>query len=176
MLRERHLGVEAAGAWTAGFWASLLAGRVAVGFVVDRVGPDRVLRLSAALALAGAVVFASGDGAVSRVGLLVMAAALAPVYPTLMARTPARLGAATSVHAIGFQVSGATLAAAALPAALGVLASRVGLGAVAPAVAGVALVFLALHELLLRVTPRAAVAERRARAGRCSAVARDVGG
>jgi hypothetical protein len=73
-----------------------------------------------------------------------------------MARTPARLGRAATVHAIGFQVSAATLGAAALPAGLGVMASRAGVGVVAPGVAAVAVVFLALHELLVRVTPRAA--------------------
>jgi fucose permease len=156
VLREQHdLGVEAAGAWTAAFWASLLAGRVAGGFLVDRVGSDRLLRLSAFAVVAGALAFASGDGAANRVGLIVLAGALAPVYPTLMARTPTRLGRAASVHAIGFQVSAATLGAAALPTGLGVITSRAGLGVVAPAVAAVAVVFLALHELLLRVTPRA---------------------
>ena len=156
VLREEHgLGVEAAGAWTAAFWGSLLAGRVAGGFVVDRLGPDRLLRLSACVVVAGAIAFASGDGAANRVGLMLLGGALAPVYPTLMARTPARLGHAASAHAIGFQVSAATLGAAALPTGLGVMASRAGLGVVAPAVAAVAVVFLALHELLLRVTPRA---------------------
>lgn len=157
VLREQHhLGVEVAGAWTAAFWGSLLAGRVAGGFFVDRLGPDRLLRLSTCVAVAGALAFASGDGAGNRAGLIVLAAALAPVYPTLMARTPARLGRAASVHAIGFQVSAATLGAAALPTGLGFMAARAGLGVVAPAVVAVAVVFLALHEWLLRVTPRAA--------------------
>jgi hypothetical protein len=79
---------------------------------------------------------------------------LAPVYPTLIARTPARLGEATSVRAIGFRSAGAPWARRGCPAALGVLALRAGLDAVAPAIAA-AVVLLALHELLVRLTPPA---------------------
>ncbi|MFZ4410756.1 MAG: MFS transporter, partial [Paracraurococcus sp.] len=77
------------GAATALFWAALALGRIGLGFVVDRMGPDRMLRqavLVAALASAGFAVVPAGWDLVAA-GLL--AVALAPLYPTLMARTPA---------------------------------------------------------------------------------------
>lgn len=153
VMREgRGVGLEAAGAWTAAFWGSLLTGRIAVGFVVDRIGADRLLRICTVAVIIGALAFAVDAGLVGRMGLLVLGAALAPSYPTLMARTPARLGPSVTAHAAGFQVSAAALGAVAFPAALGVLATHMGVGAVAPAVAGVALVFVLLHETLVRVT------------------------
>lgn len=149
-LREvRGLGVEAAGAWTSAYWGGLLCGRVALGFVVDRVGPDRLLRAVSGAAVLGALVFAASDGALGGAGLVLVGASLAPVFPTLMARTPARLGAAAA-HAVGFQVSAATLGAAALPAALGLLIARAGPAVVPPALVGLALALLLLHEALLR--------------------------
>jgi fucose permease len=105
------------------FWAGIAAGRIGLGFVVDRIGPDRLLRLAVPVAVLAAMAFALGLA--DRLALVLLAAALAPVYPTLMARTPARLGAALSVHAIGFQVAAAMAGVAALPGAMGLAADLV---------------------------------------------------
>jgi fucose permease len=155
----RGLDVEGAGAWTAVYWGSILAGRVVLGFMVDRVGPDRLLRGATVTALAGAALFASNGGLPGRLGLVVLGASLAPMYPTLMSRTPDRVGHHLAPHAVGFQVGAATLGSAAVPAFLGVLAAGVGLGAIGGAVAGVALILLVLHEALVAKTRIAIVRE-----------------
>ncbi|TDH64297.1 MFS transporter [Dankookia rubra] len=119
LVDARGAGPAAAGAATALFWAALALGRIGLGFVVDRMGPDRMLRwavLVAALASAG---FAFAPAGLDLVAVGLLAVALAPLYPTLMARTPARLGAAAATHAVGFQVAAATLGAGLLPALLG---------------------------------------------------------
>ncbi|MFC7477006.1 MFS transporter [Dankookia sp. GCM10030260] len=119
LVDARGAGPAAAGAATAVFWAALALGRIGLGFVVDRMGPDRMLRwavLVAALASAGFALAPAGWD-LAAAGLL--AVALAPLYPTLMALTPARLGAAAATHAVGFQVAAATLGAGLLPALLG---------------------------------------------------------
>lgn len=153
IMREgRGLSLETAGAWTSAYWGSILVGRVVLGFVVDRVGPDRLLRICTVTAVAGALAFALDAGAPGRLGLLVLGVSLAPLYPTLMARTPARLGSSVTAHAVGFQVSAATLGAATLPATAGLLAAERGVGVVAFAVAGLAVLLLFLHELVLRLT------------------------
>jgi len=77
---------------------------------------------------------------------------LAPIFPTLMSRTPARLGAEVTHHAVGFQVSAATLGSAILPGGYGLLATRLGVGAIPWALAGAMLLLLLLHEALLRGT------------------------
>jgi fucose permease len=156
LLRERHgLGVEAAGAWTSGYWASLTLGRILLGFVVDRLGPDRLLRLASVGMLAGAALFSAREDLVGRVGLLLLGLSLAPVFPTLMARTPARLGAASRL-AVGFQVSAATLGSASLPAVAGFLVARFGLGIVPVFALVLGLSFGAVHELVLGITRRLA--------------------
>lgn len=148
-LRERHgLGVEGAGAWTSGYWASLTLGRIALGFVVDRVGPDRLLRLASGGLLAGVLLLLLRQDQLGRSGLLLLGLSLAPIFPTLMARTPARLGEASRL-AIGFQVSAATLGSASLPALGGFVVARYGLGAVPPFALALGLAFGAVHELLV---------------------------
>lgn len=153
LLREgRGLSVKAAGAWTAAYWASLTLGRVALGFVVDRWGPDRLLRIASLALLSGATAFAMSEGVAGRAGLLVMGLSLAPVFPTLMARTPARVGTSIAAHAVGFQVSAATLGSALLPGAVGVLVARIGHGAISGAALGFGLAYFFAHEVLLRAT------------------------
>jgi fucose permease len=154
LLRARGLPVAAAGAWTTAYWGTHFVARVTLGFVVDRIGPDRLLRASTALALAGATAFALDGGLVGRLGLALLGAGLAPVFPTLMARTPARLGDAWTAHAVGFQVSAATLGVAAFPAGIGVLVGRIGAPAIGAAVVVQAAALLGLHEALHRATRR----------------------
>ncbi|HET9956889.1 MAG TPA: MFS transporter, partial [Polyangiaceae bacterium] len=88
----RGLSVERAGFWTSCYWGSLTLGRVLLGFVVDRFGPDRLLRYATTSAALGAAAWALDPGLVGRLGLLLVGLSLAPIFPTLMARTPARLG------------------------------------------------------------------------------------
>jgi fucose permease len=153
LLREgRGLSVEAAGSWTSAYWASLTLGRVALGFIVDRFGPDRLLRAASFGVVLGAAAFVASDGPLGRAGLLLMGLGLAPVYPTLMARTPARLGAGLAQHAIGFQVSAAVLGSSLVPALVGILIASTGLGAISVMVLVLSLAFLLVHELLLRAT------------------------
>lgn len=158
MLREaRGLDIKDAGAWTTAYWGSILAGRVVLGFVVDRVGPDRLLRVATVTAVAGAILFASTGAPVGRLGLVLLGLSLAPIFPTLMSRTPDRVGHHLSTHAVGFQVGAATLGSACVPALFGLLAATLGLQVLGAAVAAVALLLLVLHEALLAATRRTPV-------------------
>jgi fucose permease len=109
------------------FWAGLAGGRIGLGFVVDRIGPDRLLRLGMPVAAVAAMGFALGlqDAAF----LILFAVALAPVYPTVMALTPARLGP-LAVQAIGLQVAAAMAGVAVLPGLMGWVADWAGADAV----------------------------------------------
>jgi fucose permease len=128
-----------------------------LGGVVDRFGADRLLRCSTVGALLGVLMFAWGEGILGSFGLLLLGASLAPMFPTLMARTPARVGADVAHHAVGFQVSAATLGSTLVPALVGVLVARTGLGAVGMVVAVAALGLFFSHEALLAATRRAVV-------------------
>jgi fucose permease len=152
LLREaRGLSVERAGAWTAAYWASLTVGRVALGFIVDRVGADALLRLATCGCVIGAACFALGSGALGGVGLLLLGVSLAPIFPTLMSRTPARLGSEVARHAVGFQVAMATLGSTLMPGLVGLIAARVGLDGIAASAVALGLALLVCHEALLRL-------------------------
>lgn len=155
LTEARGLDTTRAGTWVTLYWASLLAGRVALGFVVERVGPVLLVRLATALAVLGAAVFALpglplvlGCG-----GLALLGFALAPMYPGLMAETPRRMGA-HAAHAVGFQVSAGTASMAVLPSLAGVLAQRLGLGVIPWFLVGCAVALAVLHETLVAVVDR----------------------
>jgi fucose permease len=152
ILTELHaVPPTTAAAEVAVYFGAIAAGRILLGFVVEKLGPDRLVRWSAWGATAGAALFAFAPGAALRAaGLGLTGLALAPIFPCLMSRTPARLGEALAVHAIGFQVSAATVGAALLPALGGLLAEGWGLRAIGPLAAGLAALFVLLYERLLR--------------------------
>ncbi|WP_395744955.1 MFS transporter [Prosthecobacter sp.] len=149
MTEARGMSKEAAGMWVTIYWASLATGRVVFGFIVERLGIDRLLRLSMLAAMIGTGLFAArlpfSEGGLALVGL-----GLASIYPCLMTRTPQRLGKARAAHAIGFQVSAAMVGAALFPSACGWLAQTRGLETVSLATVAMACGLLLIHEALLR--------------------------
>ena len=151
MLTEsRGVQKETAGLWVTTYWGSIGVGRVLFGFIVDRIGIDRLIRMSLLTSLAGAVLFALNfHGPVSAIALALTGLGLAPIYPCMMTRTPQRLGKSFAAHAIGFQVGAAMLGAAAMPALSGFLAQKLSLETIGIAAVVMAVVLFALHECVL---------------------------
>ncbi|HEY1296520.1 MAG TPA: MFS transporter [Chloroflexota bacterium] len=154
---SREMPAALAGALVSAYWASLTLGRVVFGALVPKISSERLLRGCMLLCILAAGLLWANIPVVSWLALAVMGLAFAPIFPILIAETPARLGHAQAANAIGLQVAAAVAGGAALPALLGVLAARVSLEVLCPAlfVAGVAQ--LVLHEVLTRRTPAAAL-------------------
>jgi fucose permease len=147
LTESRGLPAAEAGVLVSIYWGSIGVGRLLLGVVVERIGIDRLLRLCTFVVILGAITFAlATGGALSSLGLVLMGLALAPLFPCLMSRTPQRLGVEYAAHAIGFQVSAATLGGAALPGLTGLAAEHLGLTCVPPAIVLGATVLLVLHE------------------------------
>ncbi len=115
---------------------------------MERLGAVRLLRLSTGLAIGGALLFAL-PAVPPALGLGLLGFALAPIVPALMSETPRRVGADVAAHAVGFQVSTATLGVTVLPSLAGLLGERFGLTVVAPQILVCTGVLAALHELLV---------------------------
>jgi fucose permease len=155
MTESRHIQKDFAGLSVTTYWASICLGRILFGFLVDRIGVDRLIRGSLLTALLGAGLFAlRPPEAVQAVALALSGLGLAAIYPCLMTRTPQRLGKALASHAIGFQVGAAMLGAALLPSLAGLLGQKVGLEFVAAAAVALALTLFLLHEFLMMRSPK----------------------
>ncbi|GMT99097.1 MFS transporter [Corallococcus caeni] len=149
----RGLHTAAAGTFVSLYWGSLLAGRILSGFVVEHIGPVRMLRGSTVLAVVGALLFAI-PSLPPALGLVLLGLALAPIFPVLMSETPRRVGLDVSHHAVGFQVSAATTGVAALPSLAGIIAERWGLQFIAPYMLAVAVLLTVVHGVLSAVADR----------------------
>jgi fucose permease len=156
LTEARGLAAPAAGSWVAAYWGGLLAGRLLLGFVVERVGQVRMLRLATVGVLVFTALFAIPGQAAGAAALPLLSFSLASIFPGLMAETPRRVGARAAPHAVGFQVSAATLGIALVPSAAGVLVERLGLEVIGPVLAGCALVLVVLHERLVTIADRPA--------------------
>ena len=110
---------------TAGFYGAITAGRILVGFIVERWGNRRFVALGTALALGGAALFiCSSSPPWAAAALVLMGLGLAPVYPCLMHEVPRRFSPAAVQTVIGRQSGAANLGVAILPAAAGWLAQQ----------------------------------------------------
>lgn len=146
----RGVAATRAGVWTAAYWGGLLAGRMVLGLAVERVGQVRLLRLAMVGAVGSALLFA-WPGMPAGVALPLLSFSLASIYPGLMAETPRRVGVGLAPHAVGFQVSAATVGVASVPGLAGMLAEQWGLTAIGWVLVGCAVALLVLHERLVAV-------------------------
>ena len=142
----------AAGAVSA-FWGGLTLGRVVAGALAAALAPAAILRASLAGTVAGAsLVWLDPLPGAALAGLGLLGLACGPIFPTLIAATPARVGAERADATVGFQIAGAAVGQAGLPALLGVAIAALGLEIVPPALVAAALALAALCAALERVS------------------------
>jgi fucose permease len=151
----RALSAMTAGMWVSIYWAALTVGRLLAGLAVSVVPVRLMLRLCIiSLALGAALVWLAPTSRLSFLGLALMGLASAPIFPSLIATTPERLGAAHTANGVGLQIAAAVLGQPLVPGFIGVLAHHLSLEAVGPALLTTALVLLVLYEALTAARPR----------------------
>jgi fucose permease len=149
LTEARGVPATTAGLAASAFWLGLTAGRFLFGSLAGRIAVATLLRAClGAIGAGAALVWLDASDALSVAGLVVCGFAMAPVFPSLIATTPARLGDAHAANAVGFQIAAAAIGAALLPTLAGVLAGRFGLEAIPPALVLGGVLLLALHEVL----------------------------
>jgi fucose permease len=136
LVNDRGTSLAQAGFWGALYFGSITAGRFGGGLGSERLGNRRLVRLGVTLALAGAALFALPGlpALMSLAGLVLMGLGCAPVFPSLMHEAARRFPADVARTVIGRQMMAAYAGGSLIPAAFGLLATWVGLGAVMPVV------------------------------------------
>lgn len=154
ILVHRGTSLAQAGFWVSVYFGSITAGRFGVGLVSNRLGNRRLVGLGITLALLGAVLFALPGlpAALSLAGLVLMGLGCAPVFPSLMHEAARRFPADVARTVIGRQMMAAYAGGSVIPAAFGLLATWVGLGAVIPVVVLLLIALLWATRALDRLT------------------------
>lgn len=146
---SRAVPAMTAGLWVSIYWANLTLGRFLSGVVVGFAPLPLLLRFSIIGIAAGAgLIWLNFSGLANFLGLALMGLMSAPVFPTLIATTPARLGEAHTSNGVGFQIAAAVLGQSLVPAAVGVLAAKFDLEIVGPALFACAVLLFAFFEVL----------------------------
>jgi fucose permease len=151
----RGIGMREAGMWVSVYFGCLTVSRVVFGFVAEWRAARWLLRgCLVAVAVGAALIWLNISGLSSALGLALIGFAAGPIFPSLIAATPRRVGDAHTANAVGFQISAAVLGASLLPAAVGIVADRLGLESVGPALLSLALMLIALYEILRLAKPK----------------------
>src|SRR5215831_1603535 len=151
----RAIPASTAGMWVSMYWGSLTLGRLLCGAIVTFVSVSVLLRLCLlSLALGAALLWLNITSMLDFLGLAIIGLALAPVFPSLIASTPERLGEAHTANGVGLQIAAAVLGQSLLPGLLGVLARRLGLEIIGPGLLTATLLLFVLYEALTAISPQ----------------------
>lgn len=143
-----------AGLLTSVFWGMLTIGRILFGAAADRIGVQRLLRLSMIGAVLSGGLFLLRSPVASFISIGLMGLSLAAIFPTLTSDTPHRAGLGHAANAIGFQTGAASVGFAVLPGVAGFMAARLGLEVLGPYLVVTATLMLLTNEIAIRLVRR----------------------
>lgn len=155
----RGVSMMTAGFAVSLFWAALTVGRVLGAALAGIVPVGVLIRGSLLLFATGLASLSAGlSFGLDLVGLVLAGAAAGPVFPTLIATTPARVGKAHAGNAVGFQVAAAAIGQSSVPLVLGVVGDRLGLEALAAGLVAFGILVVIIHGAVTRASPGVAKA------------------
>ncbi len=109
------------------FFIGITAGRFLSGFISDKIGDNRMIRLGTGIALAGVVLLVFPIKLLSIIGFVVIGLGCAPVYPCIIHSTPRNFGAENSQGIIGIQMASAYVGSTFMPPLFGIIANHISL-------------------------------------------------
>lgn len=123
----RGVSKDKAAALGALFFIGITAGRFLAGFITDKLGDNRMIRIGTAVALLGAICTVIPVEIVTMMGFIIIGLGCAPVYPCIIHSTPTNFGAENSQGIIGIQMASAYVGSTFMPPVFGLLANHVSL-------------------------------------------------
>ena len=125
----RGVRPETAARFASLFYLGITFGRFCNGFIADRMGDRRMIRVGIGIMASGALLlllpFRSQLPALA--GLVVFGLGCAPVYPSIIHATPSNFGAENSQAIIGMQMASAYVGSTFAPPLFGLLAQKLSL-------------------------------------------------
>lgn len=109
------------------FFIGITAGRFLSGFISDKLGDNRMIRLGTGVAIFGVVLIAIPTFVTAVAGFVIIGLGCAPVYPCIIHSTPYNFGAENSQVIIGIQMASAYVGSTFMPPLFGVIANGISL-------------------------------------------------
>jgi fucose permease len=151
-----HLGLSrsTAGLAAFGYWGALTAARIGLALPSRSVPVQRLIFGSVSGSIvATALIWWQPGVVVSVGGFVLLGAALAGMFPALVAVTPLRNGAQRAEHAIAWQLGAAAGGGSGISALIGLLIGAAGLGVLGPALLTLAVLLFVANAGLARLAP-----------------------
>lgn len=149
---SRGFATTSAGIAVSLYWCGLFASRIGYAFLPVHTRPAAVVAPCIVAALLGMSMVALGvHPIVDITAITLVGFASGPVFPCMIATTPARLGPRHTANAVGAQISIAAVGLAAFPAICGLIAQGLGLEAIPMFLAGCWALLLASYASLERM-------------------------
>lgn len=123
----RGAAKDEAAAFGSLFFIGITAGRFLSGFISDKLGDNRMIRIGTSIALFGVICIAVPIKIVSLIGFVVIGLGCAPVYPCIIHSTPDNFGAENSQGIIGIQMASAYVGSTFMPPIFGLIANHISL-------------------------------------------------
>ncbi|MBN1679618.1 MAG: MFS transporter [Anaerolineae bacterium] len=157
LVDSRGVSQQNAGFWISVYWGSFTVGRFVIGAIADRINSRVLLRTSILGVVLGTILLALNiTNSMSVLALALIGVAQAPMFATLIAETPDRVGRRHTANTVGFQVGAAGLGGALLPGLAGILGANIDLEAIAIFFVFNAIAILAIYEIMLHREDQAA--------------------
>jgi fucose permease len=111
-------------------FGGLMLGRLISGFISNRLGDRRLIRIGIAVELLGIllVMLPLQGYAVAAVGFVVIGTGMGPVYPAIQHMAPSNFGKRHSAAVIGLQMASAYIGSTFMPMVFGHVQQAVGIG------------------------------------------------
>lgn len=150
----RHIPSERAATLASLFYIGITAGRFLSGFLTDRLGDRRMIRLGAGVLACGiaALLLPIDSYYLAFAAFLVIGLGCAPIYPCIIHSTPANFGAENSGAIIGIQMASAYVGSTFIPPLFGLLGKALGFSVLPVYLAVFAVLMLTMTELTFRTT------------------------
>lgn len=111
-------------------FGGLMLGRLISGFISNKLGDRRLIRIGIAVELLGIllVILPAGGYILAAIGFVVIGTGMGPVYPAIQHMAPANFGRRYSAAVIGLQMASAYIGSTFMPMVFGHIQQAVGIG------------------------------------------------
>lgn len=123
----RGISKDKAAAFGSLFFIGITVGRFLSGFISEKFGDNRMIRLGTGIALCGVCCIVIPNPIVSMIGFIIIGLGCAPVYPCIIHTTPYNFGAENSQGIIGIQMASAYVGSTFMPPIFGLIANHISL-------------------------------------------------
>lgn len=127
LTQARGISKEAAAAFAALFFIGITAGRFAAGFISEKIGDRKMIRLGTTIIIFGIICMSLPvkTDIAALAGLVVIGLGCAPVYPCIIHSTPSHFGSNNSQAIIGIQMASAYMGSTFIPPLFGLIANHI---------------------------------------------------